>query len=86
MKGKLYLLISIIVFISSLFLYVDIGEKLNPYSVNVRGYHRSDGIYVSPYKRRPPGSVQKDRPYEIVRGILVVFLIGSGGFIIVMHI
>ena len=37
---------------------------LTPYSVSVSGYSRSDGSYVKPYKRRPPGSVSHDKPYE----------------------
>ena len=37
---------------------------LTPYSVQVEGYYRSDGTYVHPYNRRPPGSVDHDLPFE----------------------
>lgn len=37
---------------------------LTPYSVSVSGYTRDDGTVVGPYKRRPPGSVLHDEPYE----------------------
>ncbi len=82
MKEKFYFLVTALIFISSLYFYNDFGKKLTPYSVSVRGYYRSDGTYVSPHNRRPPGSVEKDAPYELSRGILIVILLGSGGFIL----
>jgi len=82
MKEKFYLFISIIIFSSSLYFYVYTENNLSPYSVNVRGYYRSDGTYVSPHSRRPPGSVKKDQPYELIRGFLIILLISSGGAII----
>ena len=39
-------------------------NKLTPYSVNVSSYERSDGTFVESYSRRPPGSVEHDKPYE----------------------
>ena len=42
-------------------------SNLTPYSVSVRGYYRSDGTYVRPHRRRPPGSVAHDAPYGIMR-------------------
>ncbi len=35
-----------------------------PKSVSVSGYYRSDGTYVHPYHRRPPGAAQYDAPFE----------------------
>lgn len=37
---------------------------LTPYSVSVSGYVRNDGTIVQSYKRRPPGSVINDKPFE----------------------
>lgn len=37
---------------------------LTPYSVSVNGYTRSDGVVISSYSRRPPGSVKRDKPIE----------------------
>jgi hypothetical protein len=60
---------------------MEAGEHLTPYSVSVRGYYRSDGTYVGPHSRRPPGSVEHDAPYERKRmymGILFfVCLVGG---------
>ena len=81
-KEKFYFLAAVIIFVSSLYFYNDVGNKLTSYSISVRGYYRSDGTYVSPHNRRPPGSVKKDAPYELFRGFLFVILIGSGGFIL----
>lgn len=52
-------------------------SHLTPYTVSVRGYHRSDGIYVDPHKRRPPRSVEHDKPYEAL--LLLSFPILLGG-------
>ncbi len=52
--------------------------NLTPYSVSVRGYHRSDGTYVRAHRRRPPGSVEHDEPYEFLRIFSVLlFLAGT---------
>ena len=40
-------------------------NEMTPASVSVSGYTRRDGTHVSGYNRRPPGSVSKDRPYQI---------------------
>jgi hypothetical protein len=39
-------------------------NELTPYSVDVSSYERSDGTFVESYTRRPPGSVEHDKPYE----------------------
>ena len=44
--------------------YSDLSNKLTPNSVSVSGYYRRDGSYVSSYSRRPPGTVNKDKPIE----------------------
>jgi hypothetical protein len=44
--------------------YLNASKGLTKYSVNVSGYHRSDGTYVRPYKRRPAGGVKNDRPLK----------------------
>ena len=44
--------------------YSDLSNKLTPNSVRVSGYYRRDGSYVSSYSRRPPGTVNKDKPIE----------------------
>jgi len=56
--------------------YIEAGKYLTPYSVNVSGYYRSDGTYVRPHNRRPPGSVKHDAPYESKRiGLTLLFII-----------
>lgn len=66
--------------------YNEAGKHLTPYSVSVSGYYRSDGVYVSSYNRRPPGSVKHDEPYESKRTymsvLFIVCLIGGGGSIL----
>ena len=67
--------------------YKEAGTHLTPFSVNVEGYYRSDGTYVYPHKRRPPGSVKHDAPYEqkrIQMGLLFfVCLVGGCGSILI---
>lgn len=61
--------------------YNDLSKELTPSSVDVEGYHRSDGVYVRPYSRRPPGSVKKDRPIESEMSQISTFMtIVSIGF------
>lgn len=55
------------------------NENITTKSVSVSGYHRSDGTYVGSYSRRPPGSVQHDRPYENIK-LLGIVIVGVGGF------
>lgn len=47
-------------------------------SVSVSRYTRSDGTRVSGYSRKPPGSVRRDRPYTLIRGVSLLLLIGGG--------
>lgn len=75
-------IISLIVFSSSLYFYLDAGEHLTPYSISVRGYYRHDGTYVSSYNRRPSGGAKHDLPYENVRSLTLLILIGSGIYLI----
>ena len=65
-KSFVWLVMPICIFgnIKSCSSYIDAGHHLTPYSVSVRGYYRRDGTYVNPYKRRPPGGVRHDIPYE----------------------
>jgi hypothetical protein len=55
--------------IVGIFIFLYAQSNLTPYSVHVSGYYRSNGTYVNPYTRRPPGSVNHDEPY----GVVVVF-------------
>lgn len=88
-KSFIWLILPLCIFgnIQSCSSYKEAGKHLTPYSVNVRGYYRSDGTYVRPHNRRPPGSVKHDAPYERKRmymGILFfICLIGGGSSIIV---
>ena len=43
---------------------IEAKANLTPYSVHVEGYYRSDGTFVHPHNRRPPGSVDHDLPFE----------------------
>lgn len=72
------IVIGIVVFLTSLFFYIDAGQYLTPASVSVRGYYRQDGTYVMPYTRRPPGGVQHDAPYENTRSFTLLLMFGSG--------
>lgn len=73
--------LSISILFISTSIYIGAGQHLTPFSVKVRGYHRSDGTYVRPHTRRPPGGVTHDAPYESKRSSCVIFiLIGSGIF------
>lgn len=61
--------------------YRDAGRKMISPSVSVSGYYRSDGTYVRPYKRRPPGGVAHDAPYKRKRfymGFLFIVSIAGG--------
>jgi hypothetical protein len=79
-SGILTLLpLSIFIVVISASIYIRAGQHLTPYSVKVRGYYRSDGTYVRPHTRRPPGGANHDAPYESKRSSSVIFiLIGSG--------
>jgi hypothetical protein len=57
--------------------YLSANSKLTPYSVTVKGYYRSDGTRVESYKRRPPGSVAHDKPYERAKVWNVIQLLFS---------
>lgn len=61
------------------------SSNITPSSVSVRGYYRRDGTYVSPYHRRPPGSVAHDEPYQFGAlcglGLAIAGLISTGSFI-----
>ncbi len=71
--------LSIFILFISVSIYIKAGQHLTPYSVKVRGYHRSDGTYVRPHTRRPTGGAIHDAPYESKRSSSVIFiLIGSG--------
>ena len=89
LKSFIWLVLPLCIFgnIQSCSSYKEAGKHLTPYSVSVRGYYRSDGTYVRPHNRRPPGSVIHDAPYERKRmymGLLFfVCLIGGGSSIIV---
>jgi hypothetical protein len=77
-KKYLPIIICILVFITSLFFYIEAGAHLTPASVSVQGYYRQDGTYVRPYNRRPPGGVQHDAPYETTRSVTGLLMFGSG--------
>jgi len=53
------------------------GDNITPRSVGVRGYHRSDGTYVRPHSRRPPGSRKHDEPFETLRVFSALAVIGG---------
>jgi hypothetical protein len=67
--------------------YREAGQQLTPYSVDVQGYSRSDGTYVRPHSRRPPGGVAHDAPYKRKRFymsiLFVVSCLGGVGSILV---
>lgn len=83
---KSYLWLSILLFLViapiGVFLYIEAGEHLSPYSVSVKGYYRSDGTYVSGHKRRKSGSVERDKPYESKRFLMVILIGGTTVFLI----
>lgn len=60
--------------------YDSLSKKLTPYSVDVRGYYRSDGTYVRPHSRRPPGSVKRDKPIksEMSKVSTTMFIVSAG--------
>jgi len=55
--------------------FVYTNTNLTPFSVSVRSYHRSDGSYVRAHNRRPPGSVEHDKPYKTLQYISFLFLL-----------
>jgi hypothetical protein len=55
--------------------YREAERHLTPKSVSVSGYYRSDGSYVRPYHRRPPGGVAHDAPYERAMGTSQLFML-----------
>jgi hypothetical protein len=64
--------------IVGLLLCFDGWRRITSDSVTVSGYFRSDGTYVSPYKRRPPYSTSGDSPSETERTFgLFLTLIGG---------
>lgn len=72
---------------------IEARKHLTPYSVSVRGYYRSNGTYVRPHSRRPPGSVAHDAPYLSKRSrlfwgmtALILLSLGStGGLVLFSH-
>ena len=69
--------ISFIVVLIGIALYSAGSAGMTPASVSVRGYTRSDGTYVRPYSRRPPGSVARDKPYVTQKNIGFLLIIGG---------
>ncbi len=57
--------------------YIEAETYLTPYSVQVSGYYRKDGKYIRPHKRRPPGSVKRDAPWEEKRNLMTIAFLGS---------
>lgn len=57
--------------------YKEAGQQLTPYSVDVQGYYRSDGTYVRPHSRRPPGGVAHDAPYKKKRFYMSILFVVS---------
>jgi hypothetical protein len=55
--------------------------NITPSSVSVSGYYRSNGSYVRPYHRRPPGSVRHDQPYEMLWWVALLSS-GGGGYLL----
>lgn len=43
---------------------VELKSQLTPYSVPVQGYFRNNNSYVNSHSRRPPGSVDHDKPIK----------------------
>jgi len=67
--------------------YIEDGEYLTPYSISVNGYYRNDGTYINSYKRRPPGGVKHDAPYEKERFYSsILFLVFTAGNLISLYI
>jgi hypothetical protein len=60
--------------------YIEAGQQLTPYSVDVQGYYRSDGTYIRPHSRRPHGGVAHDAPYKRKRFYMsILFVVSSIG-------
>ena len=69
--------ISILVVLIGITLHSAGSAGMTPASVSVRGYTRSDGTYVRPYSRRPPGSMVRDKPYERQKTIGFLLIVGG---------
>lgn len=88
-KSFVWLILPLCIFgnIQSCSKYNEAGTHLSAYSVNVKGYYRKDGTYINSYKRRRPGGVKHDAPYESQRkkmGLLFFLcLVGGVGSITV---
>lgn len=79
LKSYIWVLLPISIFggFESCSTYIDAKSHLTPYSINVSGYHRQDGTYVRPHKRRPPGSVKKDAPWKEKMFLMGTIFLGS---------
>ncbi len=66
---------TLLAFAFSILLFLFAEGNITPSSVSVKGYYRSDGTYVRSYNRRPPGSLDKDAPYEVLRLISLLTII-----------
>lgn len=78
-KHILLIVVGIALFAFSLSTCIEAGRHLTPYSVSVSGYYRRDGTYVRPYKRRPPGGVPYDAPFESKRTLcFFLMVVGTG--------
>jgi hypothetical protein len=62
-------ILSPMLIILSIAIFLFSQTNLIPSSVHVSGYTRSNGTYVNSYNRRPPGSVEHDKPYQILNYI-----------------
>jgi len=60
------------------FIFIVAGLSITESSVHVSGYTRGDGTNVSSYNRRPPGSVEHDQPFIIIRGLCIILIIPIG--------
>jgi len=83
LKKRATRLIGIAFLVGGILLWVFGYAGVTPSSVNVSGYHRSDGTYVDSYSRRPPGSVAHDNPFETAEW-LGVFSFCAGVYILVV--
>lgn len=57
--------------------FVAARNAITPATINVSGHYRSDGTWVRPHKRRPPGSRERDYPYELAAWV-AAFGCGTG--------
>ena len=76
------ILIGLLLIIFGFTMAANFHSQLTPTSVSVSGYYRSDGTYIHPYNRRPPNSVEHDKPFET--GMFFFGFIGVVGCIIVV--